>query len=126
MFPLRNFKIDGFVEKTGIYDDKMINSNNPEHIFYSAGYLLNSCYQCVGKEELNYEFFESEDLAEHEVNDGLNEYEIQKIFLKEQAHKIGLLQEKIRLLTGLAITLPVFLTTIYKDDVFYTSVGSIT
>lgn len=126
MFPLRNFKIDGFVEKTGIYDDKMINTNNPEHIFYSAGYLLNSCYQCVGKEELNYEFFESEELAEHEVNDGLNEYEIQKFFLKEQAHKIGLLQEKIRLLTGLAITLPVFLTTIYKDDVFYTSVGSIT
>lgn len=126
IYPLENFRIDGYIEKTGIYDDKMINTNDPEHIFYSAGHLLNSCYQRVDKEEVNYEFFESEELAEHEVNDGLSKYEIQKIFLKEQAHKIDLLQEKIRLLTGLAITLPVFLTTIYKDDVFYTSVGSIT
>lgn len=126
IYPLKDFRIDGYIEKTGIYDDKMINTNDPEHIFYSAGHLLNSCYQCVDREDVNYEFFESEELTEREVNDGLSKCEIQKIILKEQAHKIDLLQEKIRLLTGLAITLPVFLTTIYKDDVFYTSVGSIT
>ncbi len=126
MFPLKNYKIDGYVEKTGIFDDKMINTNDPEQIFYSAGLLINSCYQCVGKEEVNYEFFESEELAEYEVNDGLKKDEIQRLFLEEQAQKIELLQEKIRLLTGLAITLPVFLTTIYKDDVFYTCVGHVT
>lgn len=59
IFPLKNYKIDGYVEKTGIFDDKMINTNDPEQIFYSAGHLINSCYQCVGKEEVNYEFFES-------------------------------------------------------------------
>jgi len=126
IFPLKNYKIDGYIEKTGIFDEKMINVNEPEHIFYSAGHLINSCYQCVGKKEVNYEFFESEELVEYEVNDELNKDEIHMIFLEEQTNKIDLLQEKIRLLTGLAITLPVFLTTIYKDDVFYTCVGNVT
>ena len=126
MFPLKNYKIDGYVEKTGIVDDKMIDSEHPDYIFYSAGHLLNSCYQCVGKQGTFYEYFESEDLAEYEVNDELSMYEIQKIFLEEQTQKIDLLQEKIRLLTGLAIALPVFLITIYKDDAFYTYVGNIT
>lgn len=126
IFPLVNYKIDGYVEKTGIFDDKMINTNDPEHIFYSAGHLINSCYQCVGKKEINYEFFESEDFVEYEVNDELSKDEINMIFLEEQIRKVDLLQEKIRLLTGLAITLPVFLTTIYKDDEFYTCVGNIT
>lgn len=126
MFPLVNYKIDGYVKKTGIFDDKMINTNDPEYIFYSAGHLINSCYQSVGKKEVNYEFFESENLVEYEVNDELSKDEINMIFLEEQIKKIDLLQEKIRLLTGLAITLPVFLTTIYKDDEFYTCVGHIT
>ena len=126
LFPLKNYKIDGYVEKTGTYDDKMVNSNNPEYIFYSAGHLIKSCYQCVGKKEVNYEFFESEKLIEYEINDELTRDEINMIFLEEQTKKIDLLQEKIRLLTGLAITLPVFLTTIYKDDEFYTYVGNVT
>ena len=125
IFPLKNYKIDGYIEKTGTFDDKMINANDPECIFYSAGHLINSCYQCVGKEELNYEFFESEELVEYEVDDNLSKDEINMIFLEEQSKKIDLLQEKLRLLTGLAITLPVFLTTIYKDDAFYTCVGNI-
>ena len=125
IFPLKNYKIDGYIEKTGIYDDKMINTNDPEQIFYSAGYLINSCYQCVGKNEVNYEFFESEELAEYEVNDGLSKDEIQRLFLEEQTQRIELLEEKMRLLTGLAITLPVFLTTIFKNNQLYTYIGSI-
>lgn len=125
IFPLKNYKIDGYVEKTGVFDNKMINVDDPELIFYLSGHLINSCYQCVGKEEVNYEFFESEELVEYEVSDGLSKDEIQRLFLEEQTQKTELLQEKIRLLTGLAITLPVFLTTIYKDDVFYTCVGNI-
>ena len=126
IFPLKNYKIDGYIEKTGVFDNKMINTDDPEQIFYSAGHLINSCYQCVGKEEVNYEFFESEYLVEYEVDDSLSKDEIQRKILEEQAFKVDLLQEKIRLLTGLAITLPVFLTTIYKDDAIYTYVGNVT
>ncbi len=125
IFPLRNYKIDGYVEKTGIFDNNMINTTDPEYIFYSAGHLINSCYQCVGRDELNYEFFKSEKLVEYEVSDILDKDKIQRLFLEEQAQKIELLQEKIRLITGLAITLPVFLTTIYKDDLVYTYVGNV-
>lgn len=126
IFPLKNHKVDGYIQKTGIFDNKVINTNDPEQIFYSAGHLINSCYQCVGKEEINYEFFELEALAEYEVDDSLSKDEIQRAVLEEQASKVDLLQEKIRLLTGLAITLPVFLTTIYKDDEIYTYVGNVT
>ena len=126
IFPLKNYKVDGYIEKTGVFDNKMINTDDPEQIFYSAGHLLNSCYQCVGKKEVNYEFFESEGLVEYEVDDSLSKDEIQRVILKEQASKVDLLQEKIRLLTGLAITLPVFLITIYKDDAVYTYVGNVT
>lgn len=126
IFPLKNYKIDGYIEKTGIFDNKMINTNDPEQIFYSAGHLINSCYQCVGKEDVNYEFFESEDFVECVVDDSLSKDEIQRVILEEQVSKVNLLQEKLRLLTGLAITLPVFLTTIYKDDEIYTYVGNVT
>lgn len=126
IFPLKNYKIDGYVEKTGIFDDKIINVNDPEQIFYSAGHLINSCYQCVGKDEVNYEFFESENLIEYEVSDELSKDEIQHLFIEEQSQKVGLLQEKIRLLSGLAITLPVFLTTIYrKNHELYTYIGNV-
>ena len=126
IFPLKNYRVDGYVEKTGIYNNEIINTDDPEQIFYSSGHLINSCYQYVGKEDVNYEYFESEDLVEYEIDDGLSVDEIQRIFLEEQASKVDLLQEKIRLLTGLAITLPVFLTTIYKDDLIFTYVGNIT
>lgn len=125
IFPLQNYRIDGYVEKTGIYNNEIISTDDPEQIFYSSGHLINSCYQYVGKKEVNYEYFESENLAEYEIDDNLSIDEIQRIFLDEQASKVDLLQEKIRLLTGLAITLPVFLTTIYKDDSIFTYVGNI-
>lgn len=126
IFPLKNHKIDGYIQKTGVFDNNKIDGDDPEQIFYSAGHLINSCYQCVGKDELNYEFFESENWVEYDVADELSKEEIQHLFLDEQASKIDLLQEKLRLLTGLAITLPVFLTTINKDNENYTYVGLVT
>ncbi len=42
IFPLKNYKVDGYIEKTGVFDNKMINTDDPEQIFYSAGHLLNS------------------------------------------------------------------------------------
>lgn len=102
IFPMINFKIDGFVEKTDLYNENMIDANNPDYIFYSSGHLLNSIYSCKEKEGNYYEYFE----------------------LEEQFHKVSILQKKIRLLTGLGITLPVFKTTIYNENNdFYTFVG---
>lgn len=123
IFPMQNFKIDGYIQKTGIYDNKMINFSNKEHLFYSAGHLIHSAYSCVGKNETFYEYFENEEFFEYELDDGASKEEIQKIFLEEQSTKVNLLQQKLRLLTGLGITLPVFITSIYQNNNFYTCVG---
>ena len=47
IFPLKNHKVDGYIQKTGVFDNKKINTNDPEQIFYSAGHLINSCYPLV-------------------------------------------------------------------------------
>lgn len=57
LFPMANFKIDGFIEKTGLCDENMIDINNPDYIFYSSGHLLNSMYACKEKEGNYYEKF---------------------------------------------------------------------
>ena len=126
IFPMVNFKIDGFVEKTGIYNENMINVNDPDYIFYSSGHLLNSMYSCKGKEGNYYEYFENEELIKYELDEEVSRSELKKRILDEQFNKVNLLQKKIRLLTGLGITLPVFKTTIYNDEGnIYTYVGGV-
>ena len=126
LFPMINFKLDGFIEKTGLYDENMIDVNNPDYIFYSSGHLLNSMYACKGKVGNYYEYFENEKLLKYETSNDISKKEIEKIILEEQFKKVDLLQKKIRLLTGIGITLPVFKTTIYNDKkIFYTYVGGI-
>lgn len=126
LFPMVNFKIDGFIEKTGLYDENIIDVNNHDYIFYSSGHLLNSMYACKEKDGNYYEYFESEKMVEYEVADDVSKNEIEKKILNEQFAKIGLLQKKIRLLTGIGITLPVFKTTIYNEkNEFYTYVGGV-
>ena len=126
IFPMINFKIDGFVEKTDLYNENMIDANNPDYIFYSSGHLLNSIYSCKEKEGNYYEYFENEELVKCEVDEELSKKEIEKMILKEQFNKVSMLQKKIRLLTGLGITLPVFKTTIYNENNdFYTFVGGV-
>lgn len=124
IFPMINFKIDGFIEKTGLYNENMIDVNNPDYIFYSSSHLLNSIYSCKEKEGNYYEYFENEELVKYEVDNEVSKNEIEKIILAEQFDKVNLLQKKIRLLTGLGITLPIFKTTIYNENnEFYTYVG---
>lgn len=126
IFPMINFKIDGFVEKTDLYNENMIDANNPDYIFYSSGHLLNSIYSSKEKEGNYYEYFENEELVKYEVDEELSKKEIEKMILKEQFNKVSMLQKKIRLLTGLGITLPVFKTTIYNENNdFYTFVGGV-
>ena len=33
IFPLQNYRIDGYVEKTGIYNNEIISTDDPEQIF---------------------------------------------------------------------------------------------
>lgn len=126
LFPVVNFKIDGFIEKTELYRENVIDIYDSDYIFYSSGYLLNSVYSCEEKEGNYYECFENEEMIKYEVSDDTTKKDIQKMILAEQFKKINLLQKKIRLLTGIGITLPVFKTTIYNDkgDV-YTYVGGV-
>jgi len=126
IFPMVNFKIDGYTEKTGLYDEKIIDCNNQDFPFYSAGHLLHSSYSCVGKNGINYEYFENDELFEYEINDKMSKEEIEEKFLQEQAKKISLLERKLRLITGFGITLPVFITSIYDEsNNLYTRVGDI-
>jgi hypothetical protein len=126
IFPMVDFKLDGFVEKTGLYNENMIDANDSDYIFYSSGHLLNSMYSCKEKEGNHYEYFENEEMIKYEVDDEISRTDIEKKILDEQFEKVNLLQKKIRLLTGIGITLPVFKTTIYNDrGDFYTYVGGI-
>jgi hypothetical protein len=126
IFPMVDFKLDGFVEKTGLYNENMIDANDSDYIFYSSGHLLNSMYSCKEKEGNHYEYFENEEMIKYEVDDEISRTDIEKKILDEQFEKVNLLQKKIRLLTGIGITLPVFKTNIYNDrGDFYTYVGGI-
>lgn len=126
LFPMVNFRIDGFIEKTALYNENMIDINNPDYIFYSSGHLLNSMYACREKEGNYYEYFENEEMIKYEVDDEISRVDVEKKILNEQFIKVNLLQKKIRLLTGIGITLPVFKTTIYNDKgEFYTYVGGV-
>lgn len=124
IFPMKNFKIDGYTEKTGVYNSElMIDINNPDYIFYSAGHLIHSLYSYKGQKENLYEYFENEELFEYEIDDEISKDEFQKVFLRYQLDKVNLLQRKLRLLTGLGITLPVFTTLVYQNDKLFTKIG---
>lgn len=116
IFPLINFKIDGFTEKTGIYHEKTINSNSDDYLFYSSSFLIKGTYACEEKEGGFYEYFENEEYFERDLPDNITLEDIQKIISNEQDEKVATLEKKIRLITGLGITLPVFKTDIYDED----------
>ena len=83
-------------------------------------------YACKEKEGNYYEYFENERMIKCEVSDEMSGIDIKRMICNEQFKKINLLQKKIRLITGIGITLPVFKTTIYNDKGdFYTYVGGV-
>ena len=128
IFPMVNFNIDGYTQKTGKYDENIINADNDDFIFYSGGYLIHASYSCKEKKGTFFEYFENDELFEYEVPDDLidNKYEIQKLMLLETEKKIRFLEKKLRLLTGFGISLPIYKTTLYDSDKkLYTYVGNI-
>ena len=118
LFPMVDFKIDGYYEKKGIFDEKIINYDNPESIFYTSTYMINSSYTPVGEKNVYYEYFENDDLFELDVGDNLkdNKNELQKYYLSVVTKDIMKLEKELRLITGISIGLPVFLTTIYNEN----------
>ena len=116
LYPMIDFKMDGFIQKSEKYDESKTDPKHPDYIFYSSGHLLNSMYACKEKEGNYYEYFENEEMLKYEVDDEMSRTDVEKKILDEQFEKVNLLQKKIRLLTGIGITLPVFKTTIYNDN----------
>lgn len=127
MYPMIYFKIDGFILKSEKYDESKADSNHPDYIFYSTGHLLKSVYGCEEKEGGYYECFESEEMIETDVDDTLTKEEIMKKIFHEEFSKIRFLEKKLRLITGIGITLPVVKVNIFDDkgDLYSCMTGSI-
>ncbi len=115
IFPLVNFKIDGFIQKTGLYDEKMIDTDNEDYIFYSSGFLIKGLYSCREKKGNFYEYLINDELFEKDVPHNISEYELQKLMIEYQNERIKILEKKLRLISGYGINLPVFKTVIYNS-----------
>lgn len=121
LFPMEKYKIDNYIEKTGIYDEQIINCNSEDYVFYVSGYLVQSMYSPEDKNYNCYEYFENEDYIELEVDDNIyNDNEkLQKYYLETIVKNVSSLEKKMRLMTGLAVGLPVFRTIIYDENKNY-------
>lgn len=115
MYPMIDFKINGFILKSEKYDESKTDPNHPDYIFYSTGHLLKSVYGCEEKEGGYYECFESKEMIETDVDDTLTKEEIMKKIFHEQFEKIILLERKLRLITGIGITLPVVEVSLFDE-----------
>lgn len=119
LFPLVNFKIDNYIEKTGIYREDIINPNSDEYLFYASGFLLKGLYSCEEKDGVFYEFFENNELIEKEVPDCISKDDVEKLMMKEQINEVEMLEKKLRLISGFGVNLPVFRTIIYDSQKNY-------
>lgn len=120
LFPIQDLKIDGFIEKTCLFNEELIDLNNEDYLFFSAGHLMNSLYCFSDKKENLYEIFESEEKSRIEVNNDDSKMEIQHKIMKIELHRVKELERKIRLLTGFPVTLPLFISEVYDvNDNFF-------
>lgn len=121
-----DYKIDGYIEKTGEYDKNIINMKHPDSIFYTSGHLFSSVYFPKEKDEVFYKYFENDELFELDVDEEKfkDTYELQKFYLNTILEKVNRLELKLRLITNLNIGLPIFKVTIYdKNKNILTYVG---
>lgn len=118
MFPMRNFNIDGYTEKTAKYKKALFNQNNEDSIFYISGYLIQSSYSLEETGEIYYEYFENDELIEVDVEENIynNNRKLQEYYLNILSKKVSFLQAKLRLITGITIGLPAFNVKIYDEN----------
>lgn len=86
LFPIENFKIDGYTQKTGIFNESVIDTTQEDYVFYLDGFLTKSSYSIQGKKGAFYEYFESMELMEIEV---ISQIDDKKNLNSELLTKIG-------------------------------------
>lgn len=124
MYPGPGFVIDGYIEKSQVFDEKIVDANNQEYYFYFPAYMMKATDSFAGQSGEFYDYFENEEKIELNVEDHVTVEELQRKLLKIEGEKVLFLQKKLRLITGLGISLPVFRTTVYDEGgTFYTSAG---
>lgn len=121
LFPVQNLKIDEFIEKTCLFNEKDMDLNSEDFFVFSTGHLLNSLYCFSDRKENFYEVFETEEKTRIEVNDNDSKEEIQHKIMNIELQRVKELEKKIRLLTGFPVTLPLFFSRVYDaNDRFFT------
>ena len=128
LFPMKNYSIDGYKEKTATYDESNLDMKKNNNIFYLGGYLLFSLYSPINEKEKYYEYFENDNLFELEIPDDIynDDYKRQKIILSRLIERVRLLEKKLRLISNMKIGLPIFEENIYdKNKKFLMNIGYI-
>ena len=84
LYPMVDYKIDGYLQKTGIYDESALNLEHEDIAFYCGGHLLQAMYSVKNKKGAYYEYFENDELFEIEVSSSLDSIsELQDELLKK-------------------------------------------
>jgi len=118
LFPMKNLNYDGYVQKIEKIDKNVINTENDESIFYMEGNLTNSTFSIEDKKGSWYVYFENKGLFELEIinENNITKEKISDIVLDDAWDRVELLENKLKLLTNLNITLPVFKVRIYNEN----------
>lgn len=118
LFPIENYKIDEFMQKTGEYDEMKVNTNDEDYIFYAAGELVKAMYSVKGKSGAFYEYFENEELIEIDIENeiAINTNLLNEFILDFFRKKIQNLERRLRLITNISIGLPVFRVKIFDEN----------
>lgn len=128
LFPIEGFVIDDFLFQIGKYDEKVIDKEHPDYIWYSSGYFNFSCYKYEGNNESYYNYFKNQKLIQVEVNDDIytDSTKMGNYILAELSRKVMALEKKLRLITNFPIGLPMFTVEIYDSNIKYIrTIGSI-
>lgn len=128
LFPMKNYKIDEFEQKTGRYDEKIISAENENYAFYAGGHLIRSVYSVEGEKGSFYEYFENDKEIGLDIQNELygDKRKLQEFVLNYMDKKISIIEKRLRLVTGICIGLPIYITNIYdKDNKFIARVGSV-
>ncbi len=128
LFPMKNYKIDEFEQKTGRYDEKIISAENENYAFYAGGHLISSVYSVEGEKGSFYEYFENDKEIGLDIQNELygDKRKLQEFVLNYMDKKISIIEKRLRLVTGICIGLPIYITNIYdKDNKFIARVRSV-
>lgn len=118
IFPLKDFRIDGYIKKTGICTKDSIDLKQENGLFYISESLLSVGYTWNYDENLYYDYLENKDLIEIEIPDEYckDKLKIQQFILSQMIKIVGSLRKKFQLLTNLDIILPKFQIYVFDEN----------